>query len=62
LKVKELIRVLEKNGWRFVRQKGSHRQYKHPDIDRLITVPGHKLSDDIPKGVENSILKMAKLK
>jgi len=62
LKVKELAFLIEKNGWQFVRQKGSHRQYKHPDMDFLITLPGHKMSEDVPKGLENSILKLAGLK
>ncbi|MCK9269094.1 MAG: type II toxin-antitoxin system HicA family toxin [Bacteroidales bacterium] len=62
MKVKELIEKLEENGWKFVRQKGSHRQYKHPDEEKIITVPGHKMSEDLPKGIESAILKMAKLK
>jgi predicted RNA binding protein YcfA (HicA-like mRNA interferase family) len=54
--------LIESNGWVFVRQRGSHRQYKHPYFRSLITIPGHKLSDDLPKGMENSILKTAGLK
>jgi predicted RNA binding protein YcfA (HicA-like mRNA interferase family) len=30
VKWKELIEIVEDDGWIFVRQKGSHRQYKHP--------------------------------
>ena len=61
MKVKEIIRLIEKDGWYFVRQKGSHRQYKHPVKAGLVTIPG-KESDDLKKGTENSILKQAKLK
>lgn len=61
VKVKEIIKLIEKDGWCFVRQKGSHRQYKHPNKTGLVTVPG-KESDDIKKGTENSILKQAHLK
>ncbi len=39
MKSREVIRLLEANGWIEVRQKGSHRQYKHPDNPNLITVP-----------------------
>jgi predicted RNA binding protein YcfA (HicA-like mRNA interferase family) len=60
VKVRELIRIIEKNGWRMVAQKGSHRQYKHPEIPGRVTIPG-KMNDDIPKGTLNSILKQAGL-
>jgi len=62
VKVKEVIKLIENKGWVFVKQKGSHRQYKHPAFNCLITIPGHKLSDDLPKGMEHSILKTAGLK
>ena len=59
MKVKEIIKLLETSGWRLVRQKGSHRQFKHPDKPDIVTVSGHKASDDIPKGLEKSIRKQA---
>ena len=62
MKVKEIIRIIEKDGWYAVRQKGSHKQYKHNIKKGLVTIPVHKLSDDLPKGLENSILKQAELK
>jgi predicted RNA binding protein YcfA (HicA-like mRNA interferase family) len=30
VKVREMIRLLEEDGWAQVRQRGSHRQFKHP--------------------------------
>jgi predicted RNA binding protein YcfA (HicA-like mRNA interferase family) len=60
MKVKEVIKIIEKNGWIMVAQKGSHRQYKNPDIPGRVTIPGN-LNDDIPKGTLNSILKQAGL-
>ena len=57
---KELIKLLEKNGWQNVRTRGSHNHFKHPNIDYLITVPHPKR--DIPKGTANKILKQAGLK
>lgn len=39
-KVKEVIAILEENGWTLARQNGSHRTYKHPDRALLVTVSG----------------------
>lgn len=61
MKVREIIRLIEKDGWFFVRQRGSHRQYKHSFKPGLVTIPG-KESDDLKKGTENSILKQSQLK
>ena len=61
MKVKELIKLIEKDGWYSVRVKGSHRQYKHPSKKGLVTISGH-LGDDIARGTLNSILKQAGLK
>jgi len=62
-KVRELLKLLEENGWKLVRIKGSHRQFRNPDKPELgtITVAGHP-SVDMPKGTENAILKQARLK
>jgi len=62
MKVKEIIRLIEKDGWFLARQKGSHMQFKHPTKPGLVTVAAHALSDDLAKGTENSILKQAGLK
>ncbi len=58
MKVKEVIKLLEKNGWYLSRMRGSHRQYKHPDKQGLVTVAG-KPSDEIAMGTQNSIFKQA---
>ena len=62
MKVKEIIKLLEKDGWFLVTQKGSHRQYKHPTKPGRVTVPDHGQNKDLAKGTENSILKQARLK
>ncbi|MFY7999409.1 MAG: type II toxin-antitoxin system HicA family toxin [Candidatus Kapaibacteriota bacterium] len=36
-KYKEIIRLIENDGWYFVRQKGNHRQYKHPEKKGRVT-------------------------
>jgi predicted RNA binding protein YcfA (HicA-like mRNA interferase family)/predicted RNase H-like HicB family nuclease len=58
LKVVDLIRLLEADGWQLVRTRGSHRQYKHPSKRGLVTVSG-KPSSDIPRGTLNSVMKQA---
>lgn len=61
MKIKEILKQLEQNGWYQVAQRGSHRQFKNDNIPGRVTVAG-KPSDDIDKGTLNSILKQAKLK
>jgi predicted RNA binding protein YcfA (HicA-like mRNA interferase family) len=60
-KVREAIRTIQRHGWQLVRTKGSHRQYRHPSTPGKVTVPG-KLSDEVPPGTWNSILRQAGLK
>ena len=61
MKVKQIIKLIEQDGWYLARTKGSHRQYKHQTKIGLVTVPG-KLSDELAPGTLNSILKQAGLK
>jgi predicted RNA binding protein YcfA (HicA-like mRNA interferase family) len=61
MKVREVIRVLEKDGWRHVRTKGSHRQFQHSVKSETVTVAG-QLGVDVPPGTLNSILKQSGLK
>ena len=61
MKVRELVKLLEINGWRQDRSKGSHRQFKHPVKLGRVTVAGHP-SQEMDKGTLNSILKQAGLK
>ncbi len=55
------MQMIEEDGWRLVRIRGSHRQFKHPVKPGRVTVPG-KPSDDLPPGTWNSILKQSGLK
>ena len=61
MNVRDVIRLLHEDGWILARQKGSHRQFKHPTKPGRVTVPG-KPSDDLALGTQNSILKQAGLK
>ncbi|MCA9111052.1 MAG: type II toxin-antitoxin system HicA family toxin [Planctomycetaceae bacterium] len=60
MKVREVIKLLESEGWRQSRMRGSHRQFKHPVRPGTVTVAG-KPNVDIPPGTLNSILKQAGL-
>ena len=57
----ELVRLLEKNGFKLVREKGSIRYYGKPGVDRLVRVDYHG-SREVPTGTCNAILKAAGLK
>lgn len=61
MKVRDLIRMLEGDGWQQVRQRGSHRQFKHPAKRGLVTVAG-KPGDELAPGTLNSVLKQAGLR
>lgn len=61
MKVRDIIKWLEDEGWYLVRTKGSHRQFKHPTKSGTVTVAG-KPGVDVPLGTLNSILKQAGLK
>jgi len=61
MKVGEVLKLIEAEGWQLVRMKGSHRQFHHPDKPGTVTIAG-KPSNDIPPGTLNSILKQAGLK
>jgi predicted RNA binding protein YcfA (HicA-like mRNA interferase family) len=47
MKFCELVRLLEEDGWRLARRRGSHRQYKNPSKPGTVTVAG-KPSLDVP--------------
>jgi len=60
MKIGELIRLLEQDGWVLRRTKGSHRQYSHPRKLGLVTVAGKRSATLKPK-TDASILKQAGL-
>ncbi len=61
MKVSEVIRLVESDGWQLVATRGSHRQYKHPQKPGKVMIAG-KPSVDVPSGTLNNILKQAGLK
>ncbi len=61
MKIRDIIKLLEEDGWTVVRQRGSHRQFKHTSKPGLVTVAG-KPGDDLAPGPLNSVFKQAGLK
>ncbi len=61
MKIRDVIKVIENDGWYQVYQKGSHRQYKHPEKKGRVTIAGH-LGDDLAIGTLNSVFKQAGIK
>jgi predicted RNA binding protein YcfA (HicA-like mRNA interferase family) len=61
MKVREVIKMIETNGWFLVATRGSHRQYKHSSKSGRVTVAGMP-GDELAPGTLNSILKQAGLK
>jgi predicted RNA binding protein YcfA (HicA-like mRNA interferase family) len=61
VKVRQVIRLIEQDGWQMVGRRGSHRPYKHTDKPGLVTVPG-KPGGELAAGTLDSIIKQAGLK
>ena len=61
MKVREVVRFLQKAGWVEMRSRGSHRHFKHPDEAFVITVPVNDVKKLAPVAL-NVILKKAGLK
>lgn len=61
MKVREIIKIIEADGWYTVATRGSHRQYKHASKPGRVTIAGHP-GDDLAPGTLNSVLKQADLK
>jgi predicted RNA binding protein YcfA (HicA-like mRNA interferase family) len=60
MKIRDVIKLIEADGWYLVATKGSHRQYKHPAKSGRVTIAGHP-GDDLAPGTLNSVLKQAQL-
>ena len=61
MKVREILKLLHRDGWRLDRQKGSHRQLEHPTKPGKVTVAG-KPSKTLHPSIVAYILKQAGLK
>jgi predicted RNA binding protein YcfA (HicA-like mRNA interferase family) len=61
VKVRDVIKLMEADGWYLITTKGSHHQYKHPTKPGRVTIAGHP-SHDLAPGTLDSIFKQAQLK
>jgi predicted RNase H-like HicB family nuclease/predicted RNA binding protein YcfA (HicA-like mRNA interferase family) len=52
LKVRELLRLLKKDGWEIDRIRGSLRQHVHATSPGIVAVSGHPNDDVHPKNIE----------
>jgi predicted RNA binding protein YcfA (HicA-like mRNA interferase family) len=60
MKIRDMMKLIEQDGWYPVGQEGSHRQYKHSTKKGRVTVAGHPSKDLHPKTLK-SILRQAGL-
>lgn len=60
MKVRDVLKQLDRDGWVVVRTRGGHRQLKHPIKAGTVTVAGHP-SDDIHPKTRASIWRQAQL-
>ena len=56
-----MIKLIEQDGWRQVRQKGSHRQFHHPAKPGTVTVSGHR-NEDLRDKTQAAIFRQAGLR
>ena len=56
MKVREVIKLIEDDGWFFVRQTGSHRVFRHAVKPGTTTVAGN-LGDEMKSGTFASVLR-----
>ncbi|MDE2899958.1 MAG: type II toxin-antitoxin system HicA family toxin [Chloroflexota bacterium] len=59
-KVRDAIRLVEQDGWRLARTRGSHRVYKHSTKIGIVVIAGRP-GKDVPPGIWGAILKQAGL-
>ena len=61
MKIREVIKLIEEDGWFLAATRGSHRQFKHARKPSRVTIAGHP-GDDLAPGTLNSVLKQAGLR
>jgi len=49
MKVRDVIKLIEADGWYLISTEGDHRQYKHPTKRGWVTVAGHP-GKEVPPG------------
>lgn len=59
MKVRDVIKIIQDDGWYLARTRGSHRHFKHPEKPGIVTVA--EMNVDVPIGTLNSIWRQAQL-
>jgi predicted RNA binding protein YcfA (HicA-like mRNA interferase family) len=62
MKYRDIIKMIEADGWYWTRTTGSHRIYHHPTKKNIVIISAHNLGHDVKKGILSAILKEAGLK
>ena len=60
-KVRDIIQLVQRDGWEPVRTRDSYRQYRHPEKLGTVTIPGHP-GDDVAPGTYLNMLRQAGLR
>jgi predicted RNA binding protein YcfA (HicA-like mRNA interferase family) len=60
MKVRDVIKLIETDGWNYAYTRGSHRHFLHPTKNGKVTIAG-KPNDDVPKGTLQRILEQAQI-
>jgi len=60
MKVRDIIKRIEDDGWYQIRMRGSHRQFKHPTKPGVVTIAGHPSKDMHPETLR-SIWRQARI-
>lgn len=53
MKVRDVIKEVEADGWRYVSSVGSHQQFEHETTSGKVTIPGHPSDDVHPKTLKS---------
>jgi len=61
VKYNELFKLLKRDGWIIIRQKGSHIILRHPVKSEQLTIPNHP-GKEVKKGLLKAIMKQANIK
>jgi predicted RNA binding protein YcfA (HicA-like mRNA interferase family) len=56
MKVRDAIKLVERDGWKLDRTKGSHRQYHHPAKKGTVTIAGHPSMELHPKTAKSIVV------
>ena len=57
---REMIKLVQADGWYEVSHEGSHKQFKHPAKPGRVTIPHPERA--LPKGTAASIFRQARIK